>query len=94
MMISKNRFVIDTNIIISQLFWPTSIPGKAFRKALSVGKLLISEEVLQELIEVLGRKKFDPYLTVEDRRNFLHQLSFIVEIIPHVVSIKVCRDPK
>lgn len=93
-MISKNRFVIDTNIIISQLLWPTSAPGRAFRKALSVGKLLISEEVLQELIEVLGRKKFDPYLTVEDRQNFLHQLSFIVEVVPQVVSIKACRDPK
>lgn len=93
-MITKNRFLIDTNIMISQLFWPTSTPGRAFRKAVSVGKLLISEEVLQELIEVLGRKKFAPYLTVEDRQNFLHHLSFIVEIVPQVISIKACRDPK
>lgn len=94
MMISKNRFVVDTNIIISQLFWPSSIPGRAFRKAVSMGQLLTSEEVLQELIDVLGRKKFDPYLTSEDRQNFLHQFSFIVEVIPYVVSIKACRDPK
>lgn len=93
MMIFKNRFVVDTNIIISQLFWPSSVPGRAFRKALSMGKLLTSEEVLEELVDVLGRKKFDPYLTVEDRQNFLHQLSFIVEVIPHVIPIKACRDP-
>lgn len=92
MMISKNRFVVDTNIIISQLFWPSSVPGRAFRKALSMGKLLTSEEVLEELVDVLRRKKFDPYLTVEDRQNFLHQLSFIVEVIPHVIPIKACRD--
>jgi putative PIN family toxin of toxin-antitoxin system len=93
-MISKSRLVIDTNIIISQLFWPNSLPRKAFRKALSVGTLLISEETLEELMDALGRKKFESYLSAEEKQYFLHQLSFIVEIVPHVTSIKACRDPK
>lgn len=94
MTIYKNRFVVDTNIIISQLFWPSSVPGRAFRKALSIGKILVSEDVLEELITVLSREKFNPYLTIEERQDFFHQLSFIVDVIPHVISIKACRDPK
>ena len=94
MMIPKNRFVIDTNIIISRLLKPASIPGKAFQKAFSMGTILISEEVLQELMDVLWRKKFDPYLTIEDRQDFLRHLSFNAQIIPYVIPIRACRDPK
>jgi putative PIN family toxin of toxin-antitoxin system len=90
----NNRFIVDTNVFISQLLWPSSIPGKAFRKALSSGTLLVSQEVLQELTDVLGRKKFDPYVTIEERQGFLRQLSLIVEIVPHVISLKACRDSK
>lgn len=42
----------------------------------------------------LGRKKFDPYLTIEERQGFFRQLSFVVEIVQYVVSLKACRDPK
>lgn len=93
-MIPKYRFVVDTNIYVSQLLFPFSVPGKAFRKALSSGTLLGSEEILHELSDVLSRKKFDPYLTLEERKEFFRYLSSVVEIIPHIMSIKVCRDPK
>ncbi|MBS0272701.1 MAG: putative toxin-antitoxin system toxin component, PIN family [Proteobacteria bacterium] len=93
-MIPNNRFVVDTNIIISQLLWPKSLPGEAFRKALSSGILLGSEETLQELTNVLMRKKFDPYLTLGERQQFLRQLSFVVDFIPYVISLAACRDPK
>lgn len=90
----KSRFVVDTNVFISQLLLPHSIPGKAFRKALSSGVLLVSEEILHELADVLGRSKFDPYLTIDERQEFFRQLSYVVEIIPHVILVKACRDPK
>ncbi|EKE09126.1 MAG: PilT protein [uncultured bacterium] len=93
-MIQSNRFVVDTNIFISQLLLPSSLPGKAFQKALSSGIPLVSEEVLYELADVLGRKKFDPYLSLEERQEFLRQLSSIVEVVQNVVSLKACRDPK
>jgi uncharacterized protein len=93
-MIPSSRFIVDTNIFISQLLWPTSVPGEAFRKAISSGVLLVSYEILEELTDVLGRKKFDPYLTLEERQGFIRHLSSIVEVIPQVISIKVCRDPK
>lgn len=93
-MIPKNRFVVDTNIFISHLLFPNSLPGKAFRKALSTGVLLVSKETMNELTDVLGREKFDPYLTFEEREEFLRQLSLVVELVPQLFSLKVCRDPK
>lgn len=93
-MIPKSRFVVDTNIFISQLLWPFTVPGQAFRRVLSSGTLLASQEVLQELANVLGREKFDPYITIEERQQFFRQLSLVVEVIPHVISLKACRDPK
>jgi len=93
-MIPKNRFVVDTNILISQLLLPTSVPGRAFRRALFSGILLVSEETLQELTDVLMRKKFDSYLTLGERQEFLRQLSFVVEIMLYVIPLTACRDSK
>ncbi len=93
-MIPKIRFVVDTNILLSQLLLPSSLPRKAFQKALSSGILLVSEDVLSELSDVLGRKKFDPYLSLEERQKFFRQLSLVVEVVNNVVPLKACRDPK
>ena len=93
-MMPSNRFVVDTNVFISKLLLPHSLPGKAFQKALSSGIILISEEILEELTDVLGRRKFDPYVTLEERKEFLRSLSSVVEVIPHVLALTACRDPK
>jgi putative PIN family toxin of toxin-antitoxin system len=93
-MIPSHRFVVDTNVLVSQLLFPHSLPGKAFQKALSLGVLLVSEDILHELIDVLGRSKFDPYITIEERKSFIRSLSSIVEVVPHIVSLTACRDPK
>lgn len=93
-MMTKIKFVVDTNVLLSQLLWPTSFPVKAFRKALSIGTFIVSNEVIAELTEVLSRKKFDPYISIEERQSFLRQLSLVVEYISHVVPLKACRDPK
>lgn len=93
-MIPTSKFVVDTNVLISQLLSPASIPAKSFRKALSSGVLLVSEETLQELTDVLGRRKFDPYLTLEERQEFIRQFSLVVEMVSYVISLKACRDSK
>ncbi len=93
-MTPKSRFVVDTNVLLSQLLLPTSVPGRAFRKALSSGIMLVSKETMDELTEVLGRKKFDPYLTLTERQEFIRQLSFVAEMISQIISLKACRDPK
>jgi putative PIN family toxin of toxin-antitoxin system len=47
-----------------------------------------------ELVNVLSRPKFDPYLTRDERRQFIALLGGISRVVPVVHTIRACRDPK
>jgi putative PIN family toxin of toxin-antitoxin system len=91
---SKPRFVLDTNLIVSAALLEKSVARQAFEVALLQGSILISETLQDELSEVIFRHKFDRYLSAEKRLRFL--TSFIGLAIPTAVtqSITICRDPK
>lgn len=91
---SRKRVVVDTNALISRLLLPSSIPALAVRKAVNTGQLLVSEPVLTELADVLARKKFDPYVSIEDRQQFLRLFGRVAEMVPIIYTIQACRDPK
>jgi uncharacterized protein len=67
----KIRYVFDTNIIVSSLLFANGNPSRALQYALKTGEILLSLAVLAELSDVLGRKKFDRFLTSEERDEFL-----------------------
>ncbi|MFM7405340.1 MAG: PIN domain-containing protein [Cuspidothrix sp.] len=50
-MMTTNRFVIDTNVIVSALIFSKSTTMQAFRAAKQNGLILISAEILAELID-------------------------------------------
>ena len=93
-MTSGERIVVDTNALISRLLLPTSVPGQAVRKAVEEAQLLVSEATLEELADVLSRAKFDPYITIEERQEYLRRLGRIAEMEPIVHVIRACRDPE
>ena len=68
---SKDRFVFDTSVLVSAVLIDTSPPAQAFRKARQVGEILLSLPTAEELNEVMGREKFNRYLTAEDRERFV-----------------------
>ena len=88
------RYVFDTNTLVSALLFENSNPGKAFRRALGSGIILLSTSTLQELSEVLKREKFDRYLTADEREIFLHALVDRAMLIEPDEEIWECRDPK
>lgn len=88
------RLVLDTNVWISRLLLPGSVAARAVDRALTLGRVVVSEATLDELAEVLARPKFDCYVSRADRREFIHQLAGIVEIVPILSRIQACRDPK
>jgi putative PIN family toxin of toxin-antitoxin system len=90
----RPRIVIDTNTLISRLLLPESVPALAVRKAVDTGQVLVSEAMMLELVEVLGRRKFDRYISLEDRRDFLRALGRIAEFVPIHYAIHACRDPR
>jgi putative PIN family toxin of toxin-antitoxin system len=88
------RFVLDTNVIVSALLFSDSAPGQAFFRALKRGRILLSWVVLRELSDVLSRDKFNPYLLPEERQRFLGSLLREASLIDVTDELRVCRDPK
>ena len=87
------RFVVDTNVLISHLLMPDSTPGKALKRALHMGELLVSDDTLTELAEVINRPKFDKYLSSQDRRKFFEILAPLCIRVEIIQPIQACRDP-
>ena len=91
---TPERIVLDTNTIVSRLLVPHSAPGMAVDHALTNARLLASEATLMELAEVLSRAKFDPYVTIRERQEFLRLFERIAERVAVVRAVRACRDPK
>lgn len=90
----RSRYVFDTNVLISALLFTDSVPGRAVFAAIERGTLLVSEETVGEVAEVLGRSKFDRYVTAEERGRFLAALLRQAELVEVEGEVRVCRDPK
>ncbi len=90
----RERVVVDTNGLISRLLLPQSVPGRAVRHAVDVGSILVSEATMAELATVLARAKFDAYVSVADRQQFIRLLGRIVEMVPILRPVQACRDSK
>jgi len=90
----RERIVADTNCLVSRLLLPSSVPGRAIRRVIDHGILLVSEATMNELADVLSRSKFDRYISLEDRPTFLRLLGRIAKFVPSVYAVRECRDPK
>lgn len=88
------RYVFDTNIIVSALLFENSKPAQALRYALANGEVLLSIDLLEELNEVLGRERFNRYLTSEEREEFLEALIERAILVEITENVQECRDPK
>src|SRR5439155_10120895 len=87
------RVVVDTNVLVSRLILPKSIPAQALRRVELEARLLFSEVTMNELADVLSRPKFDPYISRRDRERFVMELCSIVEFVPIIQLVHECRDP-
>ncbi len=90
----RERIVADTNALISRLLIPSSVPSRAVHRAVDTGILLVSESTMNELADVLAHPKFDRYISLGDRQQFLRLLGRMAEFVPIVYPMRACRDPK
>ncbi|WP_353252970.1 putative toxin-antitoxin system toxin component, PIN family [Salinisphaera sp. PC39] len=93
-MTPDERVVVDSNALVSRLLLPSSVPGRAVSRIVREARLLVSEATMAELAEVLSRRKFDSYVTVAERKQFLRLLSRVAEYVPIVRQVRECRDPR
>jgi putative PIN family toxin of toxin-antitoxin system len=91
---NPNRVVFDTNIIVSALMFPKSLPRKVIDQVDSLGTILVSYDTMLELNEVLTRKKFERYFSQEQRLNFIGKFFEKAEMVEILELVEICRDPK
>jgi putative PIN family toxin of toxin-antitoxin system len=91
----KNKlFVFDTNSLISAALIPPSVNRLALKKADENGHLVFSKETLTELNEVLIRSKFDKYISLSERLEYMERLESKGKIIKTSSNFTECRDAK
>ena len=88
------RVVFDTNVVISAMLLPLSIPRGALDRALREGRPLISAATTTEMDAVIHLPKFDKYLSEEERIEFLTTLVHEAELVNIVERVTDCRDPR
>jgi len=91
---TRERVVIDTNVLISGLLSTESTPAHAVEKAVTTAQLVATLETLRELIQKLHSPKFDRYVRRERRDALMERVASLVEIIDVLQAIRACRDPK
>ncbi|MEA5536904.1 putative toxin-antitoxin system toxin component, PIN family [Crocosphaera sp. XPORK-15E] len=91
---SRLRIFLDTNILISGLLLSSSTSQQVFDKVTETEIMLISENTYQEISQTLIRKKFDKYLSLEKRLQFISTLRNKAEIINITETINICKDSK
>ncbi len=87
------RVVFDTSAIVSAALFNQSVPGRAFLRALGRATILVSDPLIRELADVLGRDKFAPYVSVEERDELIESLVRESRTIEISEFVRECRDP-
>ena len=87
------RYVFDTNVLVSALIFVQSAPARALHLGRR-GTVLLSLETLDEVTRVLCRPKFDAYVTLQDREQFLAKVTLAAELVAVHERVTSCRDPK
>jgi putative PIN family toxin of toxin-antitoxin system len=91
---SRNRVVLDTNLIISAFILPNSIAAQALSIGLEYFDLVCSKEVLYELLDVIKRDKFSKYASKQELTERLNVYTQSVIFIDDTLEITDCKDPK
>lgn len=93
------QVVMDTSTLVGAVLRPDSIPRQAFLTAIGSYELCVSAASLNELQEVLQRRKFDRYAPLQERQNFLTLLTrrstlCAVDAVSARAASGACRDAK
>jgi putative PIN family toxin of toxin-antitoxin system len=87
--------VFDASTLVSAALKSNSTPEQALLRAVSEpNRLLLSQDIENEYREVIFRRKFDRFVSVDRRRRILDIVIFAAERIEPSETVRECRDPK
>jgi uncharacterized protein len=85
--------VFDTSTLVGAVLKRDSVPERALLKARAADQLAISDAVEAELRRVLLRRKFDRYISREERDEFIGFVLAAAARFAPTVTVVDCRDP-
>ncbi len=88
------KIVIDTNVLISAIFW-TGKPKQLLNKVRrGEATFLVSEDLLNEFKEVLMRKDKPFKLSLEEAERVVTEMRGIAQIVHPNSQVVVCKDER
>ena len=93
-MISKQRVILDTNLLISYLIKADSLPGKVVDDVLRHHWILYSEATLLELTNKMTSEKLRRYFSAAEGIQMILLLEQVAEYVDVKSEVNDCRDPK
>jgi putative PIN family toxin of toxin-antitoxin system len=85
---------LDASTVVSAALKADSTPMRALLAARQRGTLALSQEVLDEVGEVLARPKFAKYITADRRAEILELLVAAAVWVEPAERVGDCRDTK
>lgn len=84
--------VVDTNILISALLTPEGTARKTLNRVYHHFKIAQSDVTYQELVERIYKRKFDRYISDEEREDFLRVVKRHSQFVKVKSHVEICRD--
>lgn len=85
--------VYDTNIIISGTFWVGSPKRAIWLAKEGQVKVVTSETLLSELVDILTRSKGPFRLSLEEANEVVKDVRRYAHVVEPTRKVEVCRDP-
>jgi putative PIN family toxin of toxin-antitoxin system len=89
----QTKLILDTNLWISFLITKnyTQLDEILFVKN---AKLIFSQELLEEFLDVVNRPKFRRFFSINDIEELLETIQQYSDFVDVKSKIELCRDPK
>lgn len=85
--------VVDASVVVSAALRPSGLPRQALDHAIVRERIVLSRPVLEEMREVLGRRKFSGVLTPGTIDEMVSAMSTAALWFSPVIKVTECRDP-
>ena len=90
---TKNKIIVDTNILISFLLSKQDAKFDALFENNTL-TLVFSKELLEEFVAVTTRTKFKKYFDMEDVENLLLKIKSRAIFVKVISNVNACCDAK
>ena len=91
---SRNKVVLDSNLVVSAFLNPDGMASAALQVAIEHFDVAASSDTLAELADVLKRDKFNRYASKTERIARLEAYAQTVLVFDVQLQVLDCRDPK